>query len=185
MFKKIVLTLIVAVAITCSAFASVLQLGVTGSMDFDVMQIDGSTMDSTIETVTDINKYALGAEARLNVSFLQLNATLQTGDMFKTLNGVMGAGIKLGPDIVNIAAGIAAPYAFSTEEPMEGLKTTLDQEMQLRLGVNANILFAGLGISYYVPTGVALNKVFSPDIAGFKPDFSRGKLGVSLMLNLI
>ena len=57
--------------------------------------------------------------------------------------------------------------------------------MQLRLGVNANILFAGLGISYYVPTGVALNKVFSPDIAGFKSDFSRGKLGVFVMLNLI
>ena len=185
MGKKTIVLFLVALLVSTAAFASVLQVGVTGSMDFDVMKVDESTMDSTIETVTDINKYALGAEARLNVSFLQLNATLQTGDMFKTLNGVMGAGIKLGPDIVNIAAGIAAPYAFSTDDPMEGLKATLDQEMQLRLGVNANLLFAGLGISYYVPTGVALNKVFSSDIAGFKPDFSRGKLGVSVMLNLI
>lgn len=185
MGKKIIVILIVAALLSASAFASVLQIGVTGSLDFDVTKIDESNVDSTVETVTDINKYSFGAEARVNLSILQINATAQTGDMFKTLNGVMGAGLMLGKDLVNIVAGVAVPYACSMEEPLEGLKATLDNEMQLRVGVNANILFAGLGVSYYVPTGVAVNKLFSDDIANFKPDFSRGKLGVSVMLNLL
>lgn len=181
MRKKIILTLFVAVAITCSAFASVLQVGATGMVNLDATKVD----ESTIKTLTDVGKYSFGAEARVNLSFVQLNMTAQMNEGFKSIYGLMGAGVTAGTKTVNLALGIAAPYAFTFEEPLEGLKATLDHELNLRVGVNLNILFAGLGISYYVPTGVAMNKLFSPDIANFKPDFGRGKIAVSAMLNLL
>lgn len=181
MYKKFVLILFVAVIATCSAFASVLQIGATGMANLDATKVD----DSTIETLTDVGKYSFGAEARMNLSFVQLNMTAQMNDNFKSIYGLMGTGFTVGTKTVNLALGIATPYAFAFENPMEGLKATLSREMQIRMGVNLNLLFAGLGISYYVPTGVALNRLFSPDIANFKPDFGRGKIAVSAMLNLL
>ena len=53
----------------------------------------------------------------------------------------------------------------------------------LKAGLNFNFAFVGLGVSYYIPTGLVAKNVIS-DIQKMKIDFDRGQLSLAVMFNL-
>ena len=177
MKKTILLLIIVIMFASVPVFASTLQVGVLGTVPVDVTSFDMSTLD----TITNLNKYYFGFESRLNLPLFQINTSIFRVDTLEKFRfGYIGAGFKIGI----IEAGLSVPYAFSTENFIEDLKATVNHETNFRIGVNADFNFLSFILSYYIPTGIAFNRLI-PDIVNIKPDVSKGGLGISLMLNLL
>ena len=63
--KKIIAVLVLSLIIATSAFASILQIGPAATINFDASSSD-------IDSLKDFNRYQFGAEARVNLLFLQL-----------------------------------------------------------------------------------------------------------------
>ena len=65
--KRTIAVLIIALFVTAGAFASILQIGPAATVDFNPNQFE-------LESYKDVGKYQFGAEARVNLLFLQAGA---------------------------------------------------------------------------------------------------------------
>ena len=182
--KKIIAVLLLTLIVASSAFASLLQVGPVANINFDA-----SKATSSIDTFKDFNKYQFGAEARVNLFFFQLGAngllSIPNNSGVWAINSLVSANLVAGPNIANISVGVAIPYTYILGSEYKALnnRSFFESELMLKAGLNFNFSFIGLGLSYYIPTGVPANKIFT-NIQDVKIDSSRGQLSLAVMFNL-
>ena len=182
--KKIVAVLFLTLVVVSSSFASFLQIGPVANINFDAAHASES-----VDTLKNFNKYQFGAEARLNLFFLQLGAnglfSIPNESGIWAMNSLVSANLVAGPNIVNVSIGAAIPYTYIFGSEYKDLNNVkfFESELMLKAGLNFNFSFIGLGLSYYVPTGVPANKIFS-NIKDIKIDPARGQLSLAVMFNL-
>ena len=182
--KKFFAILILCVFVTTGAFASILQVGPAANINFNATKAE-----SEVSALKDFNKYQFGAEARVNLFFLQLGAnglvSLPDKNGNWAVNSMLSANLVAGPNLVNLSFGAAIPYVFGFGPDASEItpNSFLEQELMLKAGLNFNLAFVGLGVSYYIPTGLAAKNVVS-DIQKMKIDFDRGQLSLAVMFNL-
>lgn len=174
--KKIIAVLVLSLIIATSAFASILQIGPAATINFDASSTD-------IDSLKDFNRYQFGAEARVNLLFLQLGAngsfSLPNNSGSWAINTMLSANLVAGPNAANISVGAAIPYVLYTNNTSKFFESPLF----FKAGINLNFSFVGLGLSYYIPTGLAANKVLT-NIGDIKVDLSKGQLSLAVMFNL-
>lgn len=174
--KKIIAVLALSLIIATSAFASILQIGPAATINFDASSSD-------IDSLKDFNRYQFGAEARVNLLFLQLGAngsfSLPNNSGSWAINTMLSANLVAGPNAANISVGAAIPYVLYTNNTSKFFESPLF----FKAGINLNFSFVGLGLSYYIPTGLAANKVLT-NIGDIKVDLSKGQLSLAVMFNL-
>lgn len=174
--KKIIAVLVLSLIIVTSAFASILQIGPAATINFDASSSD-------IDSLKDFNRYQFGAEARVNLLFLQLGAngsfSLPNNSGSWAINTMLSANLVAGPNAANISVGAAIPYVLYTNNTSKFFESPLF----FKAGINLNFSFVGLGLSYYIPTGLAANKVLT-NIGDIKVDLSKGQLSLAVMFNL-
>lgn len=174
--KKIIAVLVLSLIIATSAFASILQIGPAATINFDASSSD-------IDSLKDFNRYQFGAEARVNLLFLQLGAngsfSLPNNSGSWAINTMLSANLVAGPNAANISVGAAIPYVLYTNNTSKFFESPLF----FKAGINLNFSFVGLGLSYYIPTGLAANKVLT-NIGDIKVDLSKGQLSLAVMFNL-
>ena len=173
--KKIIAVLVLSLIIATSAFASILQIGPAATINFDASSTD-------IDSLKDFNRYQFGAEARVNLLFLQLGAngsfSLPNNSGSWAINTMLSANLVAGPNAANISVGAAIPYVLYTND-----SKFFESPLFFKAGINLNFSFVGLGLSYYIPTGLAANKVLT-NIGDIKVDLSKGQLSLAVMFNL-
>lgn len=174
--KKIIAVLVLSLIIATSAFASILQIGPAATINFDASSSD-------IDSLKDFNRYQFGAEARVNLLFLQLGAngsfSLPNNSGSWAINTMLSANLVAGPNAANISVGAAIPYVLYTNNTSKFFESPLF----FKAGINLNFSFVGLGLSYYIPTGLAANKVLT-NIGDIKVDLSKGQFSLAVMFNL-
>lgn len=182
--KKIVAVLFLSLIVISGAFASLLQIGPVANINFDA-----SHASDSVDTFKDFNKYQFGAEARVNLFFLQLGAnglfSFPNESGVWAMNSLVSANLIAGPNIANISVGAAIPYThvFGSENKALNDIKFFESELMLKAGLNFNFSFIGLGLSYYILTGVPANKIFT-NIQDIKIDPARGQLSLAVMFNL-
>ncbi|MGN0905536.1 MAG: hypothetical protein ACI4NM_00160, partial [Bullifex sp.] len=131
-----------------------------------------------------------GAEARVNLFFLQAGAnasfSLPNSNGNWSIGTMLSANLVAGPNVFNVSVGAAIPYTFYFGPGAKEitLGSFLEQELYLKAGLNFNFSFIGIGASYYVPTGLAANRIIS-DIKNISPDLSKGKLSLAVFFNFL
>ena len=181
--KKTIAVLVLALFVTAGAFASILQIGPAATIDFNPQEFE-------VEGLKDIGKYQFGAEARVNLFFLQAGAnasfSLPNPDGNWKIETMLSANLVAGPKLVNVSVGAAIPYTFLFGPDAKGMNlgSFLEQPLYLKAGLNFNFAFVGVGASYYIPTGLPVNKVIS-DIGSISPDITKGKLSLAVFFNIL
>ena len=99
---------------------------------------------------------------------------------------MLSANLVAGPKLVNVSVGAAIPYTFLLGPGATGidLGSFLEQYLYLKAGLNFNFSFIGVGASYYIPTGLPVNKVVS-EIQKISPDLSKGRLSLAVFFNFL
>ena len=178
--KKIFAILVLSLVIATSAFASILQIGPAATINFDASSTD-------IDSLKDFNRYQFGAEARVNLLFLQLGAnglfSLPNNSGSWAINTMLSANLVAGPKAANISVGAAIPYVLYTNDNSFNTSKFFESPLFFKAGINLNFSFVGLGLSYYIPTDLAANKVLT-NIGDIKVDLSKGQLSLAVMFNL-
>ena len=186
MNKRLIAILVIAAIVPAMAFASILQIG--PSVTYNKMVFNGEGDASGLK---DISNYGFGADVRLNVYFLQVDAigTYSKGaDNSHIISTTPTANLllKLGP--IDLTAGIGPKLDFKRDSAgkwtMNGQDiynfgdSFMHAKLAYRAGVTANMGLIGLGVSYTVPT--------EGTFSNFKamPDFKSGTFGVSVLFNL-
>ena len=181
--KRTIAVLIIALFVTAGAFASIIQIGPAATIDFN-------PQDFNPEGFKDVGKYQFGAEARVNLLFLQTGAnasfSLPNSEGNWKIDTMLSANLVAGPKLVNVSVGAAIPYTFLLGPGATGidLGSFLEQELYLKAGLNFNFAFIGVGASYYIPTGLPVNKVVS-EIQKISPDLSKGRLSLAVFFNFL
>ena len=181
--KRTIAVLILALFVTVGAFASILQIGPAATVDFNPNQFN-------LESYKDVGKYQFGAEARVNLLFLQAGAnasfSLPNSEGNWKIDTMLSANLVAGPKLVNVSVGAAIPYTFLLGPGASSidLGSFLEQPLYLKAGLNFNFSFIGVGASYYIPTGLKVNEVVS-EIQHISPDLSKGRLSLAVFFNFL
>ena len=176
MNRKIITVMLMLFIALASVSASVIQLGAYA-------EPLGWNMDEALKyDYTDIGSYAFGAEARVNLAFLQAGITAGTTKSFDNVNGMVQASLISGPKFANLTLGLGVPYAFAKGAEFNP-ETLLDAPLHLRAGVNLNVAFVGLSATYLIPTSLTPRTIMDLEMIAPRPD--DGKLSVAVFLNLL
>lgn len=182
---KKILAMMVLLVITCaSCFASILQLGAVGSKQFALG--NEIVMDDFMKP----ENYTWGAEARINLPALTLSAEANLGKAAAgeeiLVRTAFGAQARIGVNAFNVGIGAVLPHYLCTIKGDDMNTDFLSDRISLKASMNLNILFAGLSVSYVMPTNVPLKGVFDFGRYGdYRLNTKTGKVQVAFFLNLI
>lgn len=198
--KLTAVVLLLALALSAVSAGTIFQLGVAASLPFE---LNFDEPEEMAEAFTKLDNYKFGADVRVNIplgSFLGLHLDalpmISVGsDGTFNFDTVATVGLLLfRSSMINISAGLGPSFLVTTDwksVQVDGATTASSMweavkvsPFYYRATIDIHLGFLGLGVSYLVPMQGTISTIFSSNISGddFIPDFSGGKLAVSLIL---
>lgn len=191
MKKKVLAVLMVAVLVSGAAFASILQIGPAVQYGMPVGDIRPDK-----NALTTLGNYQFGADMRVNVALFNLNAMalygFDAGTSTHVFDTTLTAGIRIGLPFVEVGAGVGPSLTFATGDfrdfnvngyPVSDFLNVLkNSSLAYRFNVTVPVGPVSIGAVYTVGTELTFADF---DFKHILPDFSKGRISVSCLFNLL